>query len=435
MAVTEWAPPAVVEQPDMVAQSERLLGGEGHRIAQRDEVLTVSALDLEWEIATTVVEPADPTSVARGADGRKVGIFLLHGGLGDHREKIAMARFLAERFGYRVSLMSYPGRYYFPDPDGRWPGDTIGADGSLRIPLWHRGQQIDQGDYEVVRDRSDPVKRAKWGTLTFAAARPGTEFYDRMAAWPLAFEEAITAVCARDFPEGDHSVYLHGHSTGGPFVHVMLQRVPNAVGLLGAETSSFPHIFRAGIGIEWTHPFEYLAIMSWRNLAMYRGPEAGPELQWRLPQVMEDVLEEWEQVKHEPFFKAEYIFTYAALPQLEAAARAAARRLRAGRDAEEELVVRYRSYARELSGPGVRPVPPLLLGIVAGSRDHTPERYRDVVLPMLGAIRPAPRVHLVRYGAGVHGYDKPVAELPMGALPAIATVWAEAINHGFFLQG
>jgi hypothetical protein len=433
MRSSEWSPPTTVSHEDIAATSARLLAAPGVPIREHREILEIGTLDLSWDIATHVVEPEHDTDQPRGADGRRIGALILHGGLGDHREKLPMARFLASRFGYRVVLMSYPGRYYFSDPEGRWPGDTIDPDGSVRVPMWKVDQVIGRDQYEVVRDRSDPIKRAKWGTLTFAAARPGTDFHDRMAAWPVAFEDAIAAVCARRFPESDFSIYMHGHSTGGPFAHVMLQRVPNVVGLLGAESSSFPFIYRAGIGMAWTHPFNYLAVMSWRNVAMYRGPEAGPDVQWRLPWVMEQVLEEWESVKHQAYFKAEYIVTYAATPQLEAAARAAALRLGLSDSNEAALVQRYLGYVRELTGPGVRPVPPLLLGIVKGSRDHTPERYQQVVLPRLAAMRPAPKVHLVRYEDGVHEYDLALPGSPLGVFPAIAQVWDDAIRQGFFV--
>jgi hypothetical protein len=149
---------------------------------------------------------------------------------------------------------------------------------------------------------------------------------------------------------------------------------------------------------------------------------------------MEEVLEHWEESKTKPFFKAEYIFNYAAEKQLTDAARAVAARLKLGIAAEEELVSKYVGYTRPLPSPSAPPVPPLLLGIVEGSRDHTPERYENVVLPSLQAISPAPRVALTRYGAGVHAYDKPLPELAFGALPAIAKTWDDAIMNGFFLQ-
>jgi hypothetical protein len=186
--------------------------------------------------------------------------------------------------------------------------------------------------------------------------------------------------------------------------------------------------------MDWDYPFHYLTIMSWRNLAMYAGPEAGPDLQWKLPQVMEDVLERWDIAKQSAFFKAEYIFTYAATAQLAEAARVAARRLRLGSVAEDELIAHYVGYIGPLTGPNARPVPPLLLGITKGSRDHTADRYRQVVLPALAAIRPPPRVALVQYDGGVHAYDEASSDLPLGALPAIARTWDDAIQNGFFVS-
>lgn len=418
----------------MIAATERVAAGTPLDIDVRHEVLTVGALGLEWEIATAVVEPSGPSAIATGADGKHVGVVLLHGAMGDHRDTLPVAQFLARHYGYRVSVMSYPGRYYFPDPAGQWPGDTIMAGGKLRTPLWHRDFPIADDEYEVVTDRSDPVRRAKWGTLTFAAARPGTPFHERMAAWPAAFETALVELARRDFPASTFSVYLHGHSTGGPFAHMILQRIENAAGLLGAETSSFPYIFRAGIGMDWPYPFNYLAIQSWRNIAMYAGPEHGNDLQWRLPWVMEEVLEQWEKQKTRPFFKAEYFFNYAAMNELEACARTAAARLRMSQAAADELVRHYRGYARELPADAPRRVPPLLLGIVKGSRDHTIDRYRQTILPMLGQIEPRPKVALVQYGGGVHQYSKPRPDLPLGALPAIAETWNQAIQEGFFVS-
>jgi hypothetical protein len=431
---TAWRPPEHVDFSELVAATDRVAGRQRQDVDVRHEVLTVAALDLEWEVGTAVVEPSDQSAIAVGADGRRVGVILLQGAMGDHRDMLPVAQFLARHYGYRVSVMSYPGRYYLPDPAGQWPGDTIRPDGTLRTPMWHRRYPVHDDEYDVITDRSDPVKRAKWGTLTFAAARPGSSFYERMAAWPAAFETALVELARRDFPAPEFSVYVHGHSTGGPFAHMILQRIDNVAGLLGAETSSFPYIFQAGIGMEWSYPFNYLTILSWRNIAMYAGPEHGPDLQWRLPWVMEEVLEQWDAQKSRPFFKAEYMFNYAATSQLEACARTAAARLKLGQAAEDELVRHYRGYTRELPAHESRPVPPLLLGIVKGSRDHTIERYQRVILPLLNDIEPRPKVALVQYGGGVHQYSKPLPGLSLGALPAIAETWDQAIQEGFFVS-
>jgi alpha-beta hydrolase superfamily lysophospholipase len=51
-----------------------------------------------------------------------------------------------------------------------------------------------------------------------------------MAAWPVAFEEAIKETARRHLPQGDFSIYIHGHSTGGPFAMTATQRVANIAG-------------------------------------------------------------------------------------------------------------------------------------------------------------------------------------------------------------
>jgi hypothetical protein len=71
--------------------------------------------------------------------------------------------------------------------------------------------------------------------------------------------------------------------------------------------------------------------------------------------------------------------------------------------------------------------------VTLGSRDHTPERYRGVLLPALAAMAPAPKARLVVFGAGVHGYMRPEPDLPSGIGPAIAMLWNDAITQGYYL--
>jgi hypothetical protein len=78
-------------------------------------------------------------------------------------------------------------------------------------------------------------------------------------------------------------------------------------------------------------------------------------------------------------------------------------------------------------------LPPLLYGIAQGSRDHTLERYQNVVLPTLAALDPRPRASLVLFQAGVHGYEKPEEDLPRGVLPAVLELWREAIDAGYYI--
>ena len=99
----------------------------------------------------------------------------------------------------------------------------------------------------------------------------------------------------------------------------------------------------------------------------------------------------------------------------------------------EKLVVHYLGYTRELSGPGDKPVPPFLFVISKDSRDHSPEVYREVIIPMFKAMNPAPRVAVTRFGAGVHTYTKPEPGLPIGIAPAAAQFYVQAIQGGYFV--
>jgi hypothetical protein len=80
---------------------------------------------------------------------------------------------------------------------------------------------------------------------------------------------------------------------------------------------------------------------------------------------MEDILEAWEKTKPRPQFKAEYIVTHAITGSLAEGAKVTAARLKMNRDETEALLVqRFVGYARELSGPNVKPVPPFLFEIL-----------------------------------------------------------------------
>ena len=132
---------------------------------------------------------------------------------------------LAQKRGFKVVNLTFPGRLYLPDPSRDWPGDTTHPDGSLRTPIWQEGEEIGRDQYDIVQEDS---YRQTYGTRTFARARPGSVFYHRMAAWPLAFEEAMKDLCRRHFPVDDYAVYTHGHSTGGPFSSCRIEtRMPS----------------------------------------------------------------------------------------------------------------------------------------------------------------------------------------------------------------
>jgi hypothetical protein len=434
MSASTWEPPADVTREAIVAASDVVLARPDLPLDVREEIFRIRVHDLDWDIGGKVYQPMDPDAVPVGPDGKRIGAFLLHGGGGDHRGTEPLALLLAGKLGWKVATMSHPGHLYLHDPSRDWPGDTINPDGTARTPIWCADETITPDQYRPVEDRSDPVFRAKYGTLIFLEAKEGTRFYDRMASWPAAFEEAMIAVCRRSFPADRFSVYAHGHSTGGPFVHLLLQRVENIVGLIGIESTPFGRIMSAMLKQTWPYPFNWITVRTWRDIARYAGPEAGADGMKRLPWLMEDVLAAWELRKPAPNIKAEHVIQFAAYDVLEAAARAAAKRLQLGPEETEALVARYRGYPRELAGPGVKPVPSLLYGITAGSRDHTAERYHGILLPELAKIDPPPKARVVQFLAGVHGYMKPEPGLPSGIGPAVASLWQEAIDHGYYAE-
>ena len=433
--LAQWSPPAEISREEILQTSEAVLARPDIPLDIREEIFRIRVLEMDWDMGAMVYEPKDPSQIPRGPDGRKLGIFLLHGGSGDHRETQVVANLLAGKFGFKVVSMTYPGRLYLLDPSRNWPGDTIKPDGTVRTPIWEKNELITGDQYEVVEDKS---MMERYGTVILACAKEDTPFYDRMAGWPVAFEEAGRDLMGRHFPAGEFSIYMHGRSTGGPFAFMLTQRVSNISGFLGMESSPFGYIYARQINQSWHLPFNCLKIRTWRDIARYEGPEAldrdGPEALKRLPMLMERVFARWERDTYKPLFKAEYPIHLNGVEALAAAAQATARRLDLSAGETEELVRQYKGYTRELSGEGVSPFPPAILGTALSSRDHSPKIYQEVVLPMFAAMDPAPKVHLVRFGAGVHTFFASERDLPLGVAPAVAQLWYEAIMEGYYSQ-
>jgi len=430
-----------IARPELVQISEKVLAMPDIPFDAREEIIRVRALEMDWDIAAMVYQPKDASKIPTGADGKKVGLFLLHGGSGDHRSMDRFARFLVSKFGYKIVNMSYPGRLYLGDPSRNWPGDTIHADGTVRTPNWLRGEEITPDQYDVVEDKEES-RRRRWGTLILACAKEGTVFYNRMAGWPAAFEEGGKELLKKHLPEGEYAIYAHGHSTGGPFTMLFSQRIPNLAGIIAMESSPFGTLYgsmtRSIQEIEetWGAGFNCLRIRSWRDTARYYGyeliQEEGVEALERLAMVMEEVLESWSRSTRSAQFKAENIIHFDSPEELTNAAKASAKRLNMTEAETKKLVDHYVGFLSELSGPGAKPVPPLFLAITKNSRDHAPEIYRQVYLPGYSVMKPAPKIRLVQFDAGTHGYGAAEPGLPMGVAPVGALLWHEAIQGGFF---
>jgi hypothetical protein len=409
----EWNPPSKLSRQEIVEGSQKVMAMPDIPITAEEEISRIRVLGMDWDIAVKVYEPEDPSNIPIGPDGKKVGVFIIHGGGGDHRGKDSLARLISGKFGFKVASMSYPGYLYLLNESHDWPGEPVNPD---------------------VQDTS---MMDRYGTLQLACAKEGTDFYDRMAAFPVVFEEAGKDLMGRHLPEDEYSIYIHGHSTGGPFSFMLTQRVANIVGILGMENSPFGYIYSQLIGGRtWNLPFSCLSEFTWRITAMYAGSEAldseGGEALMHLPQLMEQVLESYQRGTTGPRFKAEYPVHLNGVESLIAAARATAERLDLNAEETAEMVRRYRSYPRELSGRGVKPVPPVLFSIAQKSKDHTYEGYTQIVLPMFAAMNPAPKVRLVPFEAGVHSYSRSEPDLPMGLAPAMVQLWHDAIMGGYF---
>jgi hypothetical protein len=427
--------------PELVQISKKVLAMPDVPFKTHEEIIRIHSVGMDWDIASMVYEPNDLSKVPTGADGKKVGLFMLHGGSSDHRSLDKFARFLVSKFGYKIVAMSYPGRLYLGDESRDWPGDTMTTGGAVRTPNWLRGEVITPDQYELTQDREES-RRRRWGTLFLACAKEGTTFYNRMAGWPVAFEEGGRELLRRFLPESDYSIYAHGHSTGGPFAMIFSQRVPNLRGIIGMESSPFGAMYgqmtRSEQGIEepWDADFNCLRIRSWRDTARYYGYELiqkeGVQALERLAMVMEEVLEDWAKSTKSAQFKAENIIHFDDPEGLESAARATARRLKLSEPETKMLVDRYVGYLRELSGPGAKPVPPLLFVITSNSRDHTVSSYQKVYMPAYAAMNPAPKVRVVHFDGGIQGYGVPEKDLPMGVAPIGALLWHEAITGGYY---
>src|ERR687887_1093068 len=187
-AKTTWQPAEFVSREQCIKHSEEVLGMPDIPVRQTEDIFRINVLGMEWDIGMMIYEPVDPSRIPTGADGKKAGFFLLHGGSGDFKGIERHSKLLATKFGFKVVAGTFPGRFYFPDASRDWPDDTIKADGTVRTAIWKRDELITPDQYDVVKD---PSMRNRYGTRTLARAKPDTSFYHRMAAWPAAFEAGM----------------------------------------------------------------------------------------------------------------------------------------------------------------------------------------------------------------------------------------------------
>ena len=427
MARLPWEPPAIVTHAETIELHDQVTALPDIPIDISEDLFCIRELEMDWDIGAVIYQSQNADKIPIGPDGKRVGVFLLHGGVSDFKSVDRIARVLPAKFGIKVASMTFPGRFYFLDTDRDWPGDVENRDGTARTPLWTQETRITPDQYTIVRDTS---KREDYGTLISLSAKAGTEFFYRMAAWPVAFERAIMETARRHFPEGEFSIYIHGHSTGGPFAMMASQRVPNIAGLVGYGSSPFGWMYPIVSGDDWEFPFNQLRLRTWRDTARYMYEGMKNEA-IGLPMLIELTFERWEQAKRRPNFKAEDFIHKNSTRALEAAARVSAQRLKLSNVETEKLVRRYLGYTRELSGLGVKPVPNFLS--IHGINDDTVTLKRcERSLPLFAGLHPAPTVKSVSLGAGIHSWGWTDDRLPQGIVTPVAKLWHDAIMNGFF---
>jgi hypothetical protein len=428
-ARSTWQPPSAVALEDMINLHHDVTVMPDIAIDMREDIFRIRELEMDWDIGAVIYEPQETKHIPIGADGKKAGVFLLHGGVSDFKSVDRIARTLPSKFGIKVVSMTFPGRFYFRDSDRDWPGDVENGDGTARTPLWTKEMQITPDQYTIVQDTS---KREDYGRLISLSAKEGTEFFQRMAAWPVAFEQAIKETSRRHFPDSEFSIYIHGHSTGGPFAMMASQRVPNIAGLVGYGSSPFGWMYPLISGDDWEFPFNQLRLRTWRDTARYMY-EGMKNEDIGLPMLIELTFERWETAKKRPNFKAEDFVHKNSTKALEAAARVAAERLKLSHDETGKLVQHYLGYTRELSGPRIKPVPNFLS--IHGIDDDTVTLQRcERSLPLFAKLDPAPKVKSICLGAGIHSWGWTSTQLPQGIVTPVAKLWHDAIVNGFFLS-
>src|SRR3954470_24229138 len=101
-----WQPPASWSREQVLATSDAVLAKTAGEVKESEDIFRLSALGLDWDIGVRVYEPQPAENIARCADGKRIGIFLLHGGAGDYKSMERFALLFADKFACKVVTMT-----------------------------------------------------------------------------------------------------------------------------------------------------------------------------------------------------------------------------------------------------------------------------------------------------------------------------------------
>src|SRR5205807_8357104 len=92
-----WQPPASWPREQVIATSDAVLAKTAGEMRETEDIFRLPTLGLDWDLGVRVYEPQPANIIVRGADGKRIGIFLLHGGAGDYKSMEKFALLFAEK--------------------------------------------------------------------------------------------------------------------------------------------------------------------------------------------------------------------------------------------------------------------------------------------------------------------------------------------------
>ena len=103
-APSSWQPPGAVSYEEVLQLHQEVTALPDMPISVREDIFRINALEMEWDIGVVIYEPEDTQHILTGPDEKKVGVFLLHGGVSDFKSVERVAQTVAEHYG-RVDLL------------------------------------------------------------------------------------------------------------------------------------------------------------------------------------------------------------------------------------------------------------------------------------------------------------------------------------------
>ena len=76
----EWTPPSRLSRQEIVQDSRNVLAMPDIPLKAREDIFRIRVLEMDWDIGGMVYEPEDASTIPLGPDGKKIGVFVLHGG-------------------------------------------------------------------------------------------------------------------------------------------------------------------------------------------------------------------------------------------------------------------------------------------------------------------------------------------------------------------